>query len=135
MNKRQRKSHLFLWAVIALGLLAGMWAATDGILHGQQEETSVLKVNKVDAQVFLDNDDFIVRGSRDEYWVEIVVKRPLKNAAAAVRFTVYDKPYDAGVISAAGVYRIPWTINEPTALQIYDGIKEQEILKLDLPWE
>lgn len=138
MIKSQRKSHLLIWILLVVVVSAGVVfsiRAIDQPLAGEVDLDAALF--KSGGNTFLDNETFTIQGTSGNTHnsLTLILKKPLENASAIVygRSAEGGKEH-LGTISAKGIYRFRMG-NKVSHLQLYDAIKEMEILNLELSWE
>ncbi|WP_353779623.1 hypothetical protein [Winogradskyella sp. 3972H.M.0a.05] len=132
MNSKQRKTHLVVWLLLAIGLPVFIFLSVKNLdFNTNNGKTSEVTFKSESTVLKVSENEFIkVNTFKDS--IEIILKKPLKNASAVVvDLNSENKSKTLGQISQAGTYR--FQVDRPVEkILIMDKIKKQPITTLIL---
>ena len=134
MIRKQRKKHLFLWIVISVCLPVLIVGSILGIRPQLLTDNTIPQNSSLISDTSIWEDDYVVisRKANTQYELDILIKQPLKYPSVlAYGISAQGGETLLGALGEKGGYR--FMVNEEiTSIRLYDGIKKQAILNIDL---
>ena len=132
MTSGQRKAHTYIWLLLALLIPVIMVFSIKDLEWTQLDSKGISEISSVKKGVLKTSENTIIKASLYPKNLEIIVKKPIKNASALV-YEVDNRGLKRallGQISAVGIYTFS-ARPSISGIIIIDGLKETEITKLN----